>query len=104
MKRFHLLTLIVSIFVPLALFGEPKRISHTAAVESATAKVVPHYSPIAKQLKIEESVQLDAGIVEDGTVEKVDVVSGNPVLTKPTAEALKKWRFKPFVDGDKDVK
>ena len=103
MKRLHM-TLVISMFVPLALFAEPKRISHTAAVESATAKVMPDYSPIAKQLKIQGSVQLDAVIAEDGTVEKVDVVSGNPVLTKPAAEALKKWRFKPFVDGDKASK
>jgi TonB family protein len=82
----------------------PRRVSHTAAVQSATAKVTPDYSPIARQLKIQGAVQLDAVIAEDGTVERVDIVSGNPVLTRPAADALKKWRFKPFTDGDKPVK
>jgi periplasmic protein TonB len=82
----------------------PKRVSHTAALQLATTKVTPEYSAIAKQLKIQGAVELDAVIAEDGSVEKVDIVSGNPVLTKPAAEALKKWRFKPFLDGDKPVK
>ena len=81
-----------------------RRISHTVALQSVTMKVVPEYSPIAKQLKIQGSVQLDALISEDGSVEKVDIVSGNPVLTKPASEALKKWHFRPFMDGDKPIK
>jgi periplasmic protein TonB len=92
--------------VSMAGFADdaPKRVSHTAAVQSATAKVAPEYTAIAKQLKIQGSVQLDVVIAEDGSVEKVDIVSGNPVLTKPASEALKKWHFKPFMDGDKPVK
>jgi periplasmic protein TonB len=101
--------LLVSLALTMAFvagFAEdaPKRVSHIAAVQSATAKVTPEYSPIAKQLKIQGSVQLDAVIAEDGSVERVDIVSGNPVLTRAASEALKKWRFKPFLDGDKPVK
>jgi periplasmic protein TonB len=80
------------------------RVSHTVALQSVTTKVVPEYSPIAKELKIQGSVQLDAVISEDGSVERVEIVSGNPVLTKPASEALKKWHFKPFTDGDKPIK
>lgn len=80
------------------------RVSHTVALQSVTNKVVPEYSPIAKQLKIQGNVELDAVIGEDGSVEKVEIVSGNPVLTKPASEALKKWHFKPFMDGDKPMK
>ena len=87
-----------------ALAEEPKRVSHTAALESATNKVTPDYSAIAKQLKIQGAVHLDAVIAEDGSVERVDIVSGNPLLTKPASEALKKWRFKPFLDAEKPVK
>jgi len=105
MRDFALLLQVLTM-VSVAAFADdaPKRVSHTAAVQAATEKVAPTYSPIAKQLKIQGSVQLDAVIAEDGTVEKVDIVSGNPVLTKPAAEALKKWKFKPFTDADKPVK
>jgi TonB family protein len=100
------LTLPVLMMLSVAGFAEdaPKRVPHAAAVQSATSKTVPDYSPIAKQLKIQGSVELDAVIAEDGSVEKVNIISGNPVLTKPASEALKKWRFKPFLEGDKPIK
>ncbi|HUA59863.1 MAG TPA: TonB family protein, partial [Verrucomicrobiae bacterium] len=47
---------------------------------------------------------LDATISEEGKVEKVAIVSGNPMLTHPAAEALKMWRFKPFLEDGKPVK
>jgi TonB family protein len=102
-----ILTMVFGLAVAAGLsFGEDTihRVSHTVALQSATTKVVPEYSPIAKQLKIQGSVQLDAVIAEDGSVERVDIVSGNPVLTKPASDALKKWHFKPFTDGDKPIK
>jgi protein TonB len=43
-------------------------------------------------------------IDEDGNVAKAEVVSGNPVLTKPALAALKKWKFKPFQADGKPVK
>jgi periplasmic protein TonB len=105
MKGFALLLTALTTVSAIGLAEDaPKRVSHTAALQLAVTKVTPEYSPIAKQLKIQGAVQLDAVISEDGSVEKVDIVSGNPVLTKPAAEALKKWRFKPFLDGDKPVK
>jgi periplasmic protein TonB len=101
-----LTTLLGLTFVAAVGSGEEAvhRVSHTVALQSVTTKIVPEYSPIAKQLKIQGSVQLDAVIAEDGSVERVDIVSGNPVLTKPASEALKKWHFKPFMDGDKPIK
>jgi hypothetical protein len=47
------------------------QLSHTVVLHSVTTKVVPEHSPVARQLKIQGSVQLDAVIVEDGSVEKV---------------------------------
>jgi protein TonB len=102
-----ILTMLLGLTVAAGVgFGEDAvhRVSHAVAVQSVTTKVVPEYSPIAKQLKIQGTVQLDAVIGEDGSVERVDIVSGNPVLTKPASDALKKWRFKPFMDGDKPIK
>ena len=41
---------------------------------------------------------------ENGSVETVTPISGNPVLTKPAADALKKWKFKPFASDGTPVK
>jgi TonB family protein len=59
---------------------------------------------MAKQLKIEGAVELEALVTEAGTVEKVNIVSGNPVLTRPAADALRKWKFSPFTADGKVVK
>jgi TonB family protein len=43
-------------------------------------------------------------VTENGTVEQVSIVSGNPVLTRPASDAIKKWKFTPFTADGKAVK
>jgi TonB family protein len=73
-------------------------------LSAVTAKVSPEYPPIARQLKIEGAVELEAVVSENGTVEKVNIVSGNPVLTRPAVDAVKKWKYAPFTSEGKTVK
>jgi len=80
-----------------------KKVAHNEAVQAATTKVQPEYPAFAKQLKIQGDVELEAVVTDAGAVEKVNIVSGNPMLTKPAAEALKKWKFKPFIVDGKPV-
>jgi periplasmic protein TonB len=82
----------------------PKKVSKSEGLNAATTKVTPEYPPIAKQLKIEGAVELEALVTETGTVEKVNIVSGNPVLTRPASDAVKKWKFAPFTSDGKTVK
>jgi protein TonB len=65
--------------------------------------VQPDYPAVARQLKIQGIVELEAVVDGSGEVAKVSIVSGNPVLTKPSVEALKKWKFKPFLIEGKAV-
>jgi protein TonB len=81
-----------------------KKLTRAEAQSAAVSKVEPEYPPFAKQLKIVGDVDLEAVVKEDGTVEKVNVVDGNPVLTKAGAEALMKWKFKPVTADGKPVK
>ena len=83
---------------------EPKKVSKSEGLNAATTKVQPDYPAMARQLKIEGAVELEAVVTESGSVEKVNIVSGNPVLTHPAAEAVKKWKFAPFSAGGKTVK
>jgi periplasmic protein TonB len=81
-----------------------KRVSRAEAAEAVISKVQPDYPMIAQQLKIQGAVELEAIVSEAGAVEKVNIVSGNPVLTKPAAESLKKWKFKPFLADGKPTR
>jgi protein TonB len=82
----------------------PKKVSKAEGLNAVTTKVAPDYPVIAKQLKIEGAVELEAIVAENGTVEKVNIVSGNPVLTRPAVEAVKKWKYAPFTSEGKAVK
>src|SRR5215471_17929704 len=83
---------------------EPKKVSKVEGLNAATTKVQPEYPAMAKQLKIEGAVELEAVVAENGSVEKVNIVSGNPVLTRPAVDAVKKWKFAPFTADGKTTK
>ncbi len=77
-----------------------RRLTQDEAMKAATAKVQPEYPAIAKQLKLEGAVQVEASIDEKGTVESAKVVSGNVVLANSAIAAIKRWKFSPIlVDG-----
>jgi protein TonB len=83
---------------------EAKKLSRSEALSAAVTKVQPEYPSVARQLKLSGEVELEVTITEEGVPENVRIVSGNPVLTRPCVEALKRWRFKPFSDDGKAVK
>jgi TonB family protein len=80
------------------------KIAEAEARRIAIDKPSPAYPATARQLKITGKVQVEAVIDEQGGVEEVRIISGNPVLTKPAAEAVKKWRFKSFEAGGRKTK
>ena len=82
----------------------PRKVSKTEGLNNLTTKTQVDYPPMARQLKIEGPVELEAVVDEKGTVEKVNIVSGNPVLTRPAADAVKKWKYAPFTADGKPVK
>jgi periplasmic protein TonB len=89
-----------------ACFGQEvaKKISNAEAMSAATSKTQPDYPPVAKQFRVEGKVELEAVVGESGKVEKVNIVSGNSMLTHAAAEALKTWKFTPFTEDGKPVK
>jgi len=82
----------------------PKKISRATALSIVETKVQPEYPQMARQLKIQGAVELEAQVSEAGEVTKVDIVSGNPVLTAPSVQALKKWKFRPLQEDGKPIR
>jgi protein TonB len=88
------------------LFAEdaPTKVSSQAAASAVLTKVEPEYPPVAKQLRLEGKVDLEAIVDETGAVVKVETIDGNPVLARAATEALKRWKFKPFIIDGKPTK
>jgi TonB family protein len=62
------------------------------------------YPTEAAQKGIQGQVWVKLLVSETGDVENVEVVSGDPVLAKAAVDAVKKWKFKPFIKNGKPVK
>jgi TonB family protein len=93
------------ILLGTAAWGQDaRRIPGAEAMAAAVSRPAPEMPPVAKQLKLQGAVELDVLIDEAGSVEKTDLVRGNPVLAKAAQDGVKRWKFKPFKDGDKATK
>ena len=69
-----------------------------------TAEVVNHpikpgYPLLARQMKVQGSVILQALIGRDGLIQDLRVLSGPPILATAAQEAVKQWHFKPHFQG-----
>jgi protein TonB len=58
--------------------------------------VQPEYPLIAKNAHIQGVVELSAWISKEGTVERLTVVSGHPLLINAAVQAVRQWRYKPY--------
>jgi periplasmic protein TonB len=83
----------------LATTPAPKRIRVPARMAEANLvyDVAPKYPPEAGRARIEGTVVLLAVIGKDGTVEDVRVEKGLPVLAQAAIEAVKQWRYRPYL-------
>ena len=68
-----------------------------------TRKVVPIYPKQAIPLRLSGAVVLDGTITEEGNVRDLNVVSGNLTLAQAAVEAVKQWRYKPYLLNGKAV-
>jgi periplasmic protein TonB len=59
--------------------------------------VQPAYPPLARQVSIQGAVELRAIIGKAGTIENLVVVSGHPMLVKSAIEAVRQWRYSPYL-------
>jgi len=59
-------------------------------------KVDPVYPPLALQARISGVVKYKAQIGKDGHVQRIEVISGHPLLVPAGLEALKQWAWAPI--------
>jgi len=60
-------------------------------------KVAPVYPATALHLRIEGSVQMLATVSKEGDITEVKVLSGAPQLAQAAADAVKRWKYKPYL-------
>lgn len=80
------------------------KVGDAQAKQAAVVKVMPEYPAMAKQMRLSGRVEVEAMIDLEGNVERVQVVSGNPLLSSAAVAAVKKWKFTPFTEDGKPIR
>jgi TonB family protein len=62
------------------------------------------YPPTAVPDKLQGQVIVRIVVSETGDVETAEVISGNPVLANAAVDAVKQWKFKPYIRNGQPVK
>ena len=57
----------------------------------------PSYPEIARRLHIGGTIALGATISKSGRIEDLRVLSGHPLLREAAIEAVKNWRYRPYL-------
>ena len=60
-------------------------------------RIQPEYPALARQVRVQGTVVLRAVISREGTIENLQVLSGHPLLVKAAMEAVRQWRYRPYV-------
>jgi periplasmic protein TonB len=87
---------------PNVVHPEEKTIRVTSSMEEGMNifRTIPTYPVIARSMRVEGTVVLAATISKAGTIENLRVASGSPVLQQAALDAVKTWRYKPYIlDG-----
>jgi protein TonB len=77
----------------------PQRVRVSAGVTNGLLvhRVSPNYPPLARQARIQGTVLLQAQISKDGNIENLQLISGHPMLAPAAIEAVKQWKYKPYL-------
>lgn len=70
----------------------------------ATQKVNPVYPTTARSMRMTGVVKVEVMIDEDGEVAAVENTEGPAMLRRAAQDAVKKWKFKPFVRDGQPVR
>ncbi|MBI3644690.1 MAG: energy transducer TonB [Acidobacteriales bacterium] len=71
--------------------------------QNVTVSVPPDYPLLARQMKVQGAVILQALISREGAIQELQIVSGPGILATAAREAVKQWRFKPYYQSGQPV-
>jgi TonB family protein len=85
--------------------GMPQRVRVSPGVTSGllTGKVNPVYPAEARAARIQGTVILKAVISATGEVSDLQLISGHPMLAPAAIDAVKQWKYKPYLLNGKPV-
>ncbi|MFZ3342170.1 MAG: TonB family protein [Terriglobales bacterium] len=83
--------------VPKVAAPQRVRVSSGVSTGLLIKKVLPNYPPLARQARIQGKVILQAEISKEGTIQNLQLISGHAMLAPAAIEAVRQWRYKPYL-------
>jgi protein TonB len=85
--------------LPTSLLGslEPVSVSEELSAALLLDRVEPSYPQQALRAGLQGPVVLQAWIARDGTIRELKLMRGSFLLGQAAYEAVKQWRYKPYV-------
>ncbi len=85
--------------VAVPKIATPQRVRVSSGVSTGLLirKVPPTYPPLARQARIQGVVILQAQISKEGNIQNLQLISGHPMLAPAAIEAVKQWKYKPYL-------
>jgi periplasmic protein TonB len=83
--------------VPKVATPQRIRVSQGVTQGMIIRRVQPAYPPLARQARIQGPVVLQAEIGKDGSIQNLRLISGHPMLAPAAIEAIKQWKYKPYI-------
>ena len=92
-------SIISSTSAPVPKVATPQRVRVSQGVTSGLLlrRVNPTYPPLARTARIQGKVLLQAQISKSGDIQNLQVISGHPMLIQSALDAVKQWKYRPYL-------
>jgi TonB family protein len=92
------------LFISSVAWGQAEKQLPASDVERHIVKRVdPTYPQMASIAHIQGKVIVEITIAPDGSVVQARAVSGHPILVQAALDAVKRWKYEPFVENGAPV-
>jgi protein TonB len=80
---------------PPSAATQPVRLNAGVVAAKLIYQPKPVYPPLARQVRVQGTVHLEAIISREGTIQNLTVLGGHPLLIPAAIEAVQQWRYQP---------
>jgi TonB family protein len=96
-------TFVILAVVMLATVMAAQNNAPPSSERKVASRVAPFYPELAKRMRLQGIVKVEAVVRPNGTVKSTRVLGGNPVLVQSAVDAVTKWKFEPGPDETTEV-
>ena len=73
----------------------PIKVSQGTQEARIIRRIIPLYPALARQARVQGTVKLLGVISTEGRIERLQVLSGHPLLVSTAVEAVRQWTYRP---------